>query len=125
MDEHSLRERVKSALDRKCDAVDDDALSRLRQARADAVRAAHAESRWFSWFSAWKALPISVATAALVAAVGVAVWQNQVPTDSDMAFFEGSMVAMEMSAEDIDPELLEEIEFYEWLTWVESTGDSA
>lgn len=125
MVEHRLRERIKSALDRKCGAVDDDALSRLRQARADAVQAAHAESRWFSWFSAWQALPISLAAAALVAAVGLAVWQYRGPIDSGMAFFEGSMVAMEMSAEDIDPELLEEIEFYEWLTWVESTGDSA
>ena len=74
---------------------------------------------------AW-ALPGAALASLAAVALGLAVWLNT-PPENDIA---GTVAAtpaalVEMAANDVDIELLEEIEFYDWLMLMQDDGDSA
>lgn len=129
----SLEQTVRKGLDAQADRLDATSLSRLRQARAAAVEQARAAAleqtrgtAWRQWFesSTW-VLPASGLAAAIGIAIGLSVWLRSPTSGLELHALSGNeAMLVEMAEADLDMELIEEIEFYDWLMLAQAEEDS-
>ena len=120
-----LEERIKQTLDARSERLDANALARLAQARVHAIGDNCGESgkRGFS-VPTWSA-PAAGAASLVFAVIGfLLLFQAtdsldplKMPAVSDAA-------PLEILTVDVDVELLEDIDFYDWLRTLEADGDS-
>ncbi len=125
-DQDKLINQIKQRLDQDADALDAATLSRLRQARAQAIEAG--ERKGFHWFGL-NTVGAGITAFASVSVLAVAVWlaMPAATTSSDMM---ASTVEQEQVFDDL--ELLaatedlefyeEELEFYYWLEAQDAQG---
>ena len=106
-DEKAFVGQIKQQLDQHADSLDELTSARLKAARLRALEAApRAKKLWVPAFG--------TATAAAVM-LAVLLWQN--PPDMPGTFEELDIIA---SGEDL--ELIEELDFYDWLDATQTTG---
>lgn len=107
----AFEQRLRAALDAETDALDGLTVARLRAARMRALdRAGRRRARRERW------VPAMAATAAIVIAFGFTL--QRTGTESAPPAAE----AFELLAAGADLELVEELEFYEWLISREHAG---
>ncbi len=125
-EENGLESQLRKALDSRTDALGADSLSRLRQARHHALESRLDQNTWQRPSVSRRVLPGGALASLLAVAFGLSVWLDQ-PTTTDIANAMDTAPAalIEMAAGDVDIELLEEIEFYDWLVLMQDDGDSA
>ena len=120
-----LEKTIRLGLDRRTQRLDAHTLSRLRQARAAAL-AGHGQRAWYQRFEfpAW-ALPAGGLAALCGIAVGLLVWLQPSTQEFQLqALARVDTVLVEMAEAELDIELIEEIEFYDWLMLAQANGDS-
>ena len=125
-DSERLRAAARSALNERAAALDAATLSRLNRARQSAVaaadrgRAAAPPRRLAYWFSG----SLAMATAMLLAVV---LWQGGTSPDTlpDALADDGWLSDFELIELEDDLELVEEPEFYDWLSRQADRPDSA
>ena len=105
-----LQNQLKQALDERARDLDGATLSRLRQARATAM-AQHASrrSRWLQ--PAW----LGAAGLAAVALVAVLMFPR-LPSPGGLDGLDSTGEALEIATLDVDLEVIEDLDFYEWLS---------
>jgi hypothetical protein len=106
--EDTFTEKVKQGLDQHADALDELTVARLRAIRKTAL--VEHERRGFNW------LPATGLTAVAAVLVTVLVW-NHVAVDSN-----GLPGDAELLSQMENLELLEELEFYDWLEATQSSS---
>ncbi|HHO68564.1 MAG TPA: DUF3619 family protein [Gammaproteobacteria bacterium] len=106
-DEQAFVDRLRQQLDRQADELDELTLARLRAARARALEQARGGARSHAWLPA---AGMAVA-AALVAAVLLWPSAPKLPAGAD---------DLDLLAAGEDMELIEELEFYDWLDRTQS-----
>ncbi len=121
----ALEQTVRRGLDRCVDVLDAESLSRLRQARAAALES-HGQCAWYRRFDfpTWT-LSASGLAAVFGIAIGLAVWlQAPMHEFQFQSLTAADEVLVEMTEAELDIELIEEIEFYDWLMLAQTDGDS-
>lgn len=105
--EQAWEEQVRERLDDSAAALDEVTATRLRAARAQAVSGMRERpGAWSGWW-----LPVGgLATAAVAALVFVLVQQAPEPVPPP-----AGLADVELLSSSVDLELLDELEFYEWL----------
>ncbi len=125
-DRDRLEQRLRQALDEQDKSLDPTTLTRLRQVRSAAIdkagrKALHGHSGVRQW-----AVPAGAFATLFAVAIGVSVWLRGPTPEDDLATAHSEPATLvEMVAADVDIDLLEEIEFYDWLTLMQTNGDSA
>jgi hypothetical protein len=110
--DETLAERAKAAFDQSVDGLDASTLSRLNRGRQAALaEAGHRGREWTRWMPA----------TGVAAAVLLAVLTFQGPGDADVISAPAPDLEILLSEENI--EMLEELEFYNWLETQELEGD--
>lgn len=121
-----LDDAVKRALDEHSESLDGATLSRLRQARAAALDQVDGVSRPRRLLADHRFLPAAGLAGLLAAVIGLSVWlQRPAPFDPLDTIADTPDLPVDIAVADVDVELLEEIDFYDWLTLMETNGDSA
>lgn len=105
--------RVKGQLDESVDGLDAETRSRLTQARYQALSGLEKRSPWWRGWS----LPTGALATALV--VVLAVGLARPPTSTESV---SDLEDLELLSANESFELLEELEFYEWLPAEQETG---
>lgn len=100
-DEKPFVDKVRQTLDQHADAVDEVTAARLAAIRRNALDAGSRRAHWLP-AAAWSAVAASVLTVALLL--------NQ---DADLSGID--LDALELVAQSEDLELIEELDFYDWL----------
>lgn len=119
----SFEQRLRRHLDHEAQSLDAASLSRLRQARAAAIGRVDSgpRRRWFGT-PLW-VLPAAGFAALLGLAVGLSLWQQTPAPGLELQALAGDeQILVEIVEAELDMEMLEEIEFYDWLTLAQ--GDS-
>lgn len=120
-----LEQTLKQGLDQQVEQLDAHSLSRLRQARAAALEQAARGSRWRGFDARAWALPAGGLAALLGLAIGLSVWlQAPAPELELQALSDAEDILVEMAETGTDIEMIEDIEFYDWLALTEDPGDS-
>ena len=105
--------RVKGQLDESVDQLDAETRSRLTQARYQALSGLEQRSPWWRGWS----LPAGALATALVVVLAVDLARPPTPTESV-----SDLEDLELLSANESFELLEELEFYEWLPAEQETG---
>ncbi|VAW75002.1 hypothetical protein MNBD_GAMMA15-2254 [hydrothermal vent metagenome] len=100
-DDKQFVEKVRKTLDDSAEAIDDITAARLAAARRNALDARPQRSHW---------LPAAAFSAVAASALTVALLLNQ---GSDLPGIDAD--ALELAAQPEDMELIEELDFYDWL----------
>jgi len=111
-EKHDFDAFAREQLEETVDGMDGSTRSRLASMRHEAMDSLHTRRR--GWL-----LPVSALTA--MTAVALLVWmapQQQSPVDVDTA----AMEDMDLLASDVEMDLLENVEFYQWLEDNEHAG---
>lgn len=106
-DDNRFIEQVKQQLDQQAEQLDELTTARLRTARLQALDVAHQPRKF--WLPAF-----GTATAAAIA-LAVVVWHSP-------AEWPGAFEDMDIMASGEDLELIEEMDFYDWLDATQTTG---
>jgi uncharacterized NAD(P)/FAD-binding protein YdhS len=103
-----LQQHIRTALDERARDLDGHTLSRLRQIRAQAMQQQRPIRRWQqpTWTGG-----LALAALALVAVLGYHQMPGEAPTD-----LSDSEEAIEIATLDVDLEVIEDLDFYEWLS---------
>lgn len=98
-------------------------LARLRQAREQALAELGQQRRRPAWFAGWQ----PALGAAAVAGLAVALWLGRETAAPPPAATAGAEPALELEAllADENLELIEELEFYDWLAMADGAHDAA
>src|SRR5262245_40345511 len=110
-EDEAFEERARGLLEESTDRLDGNVRSRLTQARFAAVeeaRRARHSFRWRTW--------IPAGALAAAAAVAVVLWTSQSPTP-----VQSSLDDLEIVADGENFELLENLDFYEWVSTQDPT----
>lgn len=102
-----LLENIKTALDESCEHLDGGTLSRLRQAREQAISKAAQPSLWQKF-----KIP---ATALATATTAVFVVFFYLGSPNDMSNLHSSFDDIEILMSEESPDFYEELDFYSWL----------
>lgn len=115
---NEIKERVSRALDEQADSIDGATLSRLRQARA---RALETPPLWQGW-----RLPLALSAAiSLVAALVLLDAHQGQQLPEELLPVSRQLEVMEIINLEVDLELVEELDFYDWLEQQENAGEEA
>lgn len=103
-----LQQKLVEALDRRAQDLDGATLSRLRRARAEALQLASTRRSWLP--GGWRLAGAGLALGLLVVALlpGLRQAAPPQPTSGDEL--------LEIATLDVELEVVEDLEFYEWLT---------
>jgi hypothetical protein len=121
-----FEQAVRQALDAQSESLDGATLYRLRRARATALDQGGGVSgvgrrRPGHWL-----MPVAGVAGLLAGVVGLSVWlQSSAPSDPVDAIINAEGTPIEVVTADVDVELLEDLDFYDWLMLMETNGDSA
>ncbi len=107
-DDKSFTEQARRALDRHAEALDEATAARLAAMRRNALQARPRRAPWLP-VAAVSALAASVLTVALL-------------LQRDDSLPVGDPELLDIVASSEDAELIEELDFYQWLDSVESSG---
>jgi hypothetical protein len=104
-----LQRRLTEALDERARDLDGATLSRLRQARAQAMAEASHRPRWLqpAWLSA-----AGLATLVMLAVLLL----PRLPSGDGLDTLDLSGEALEIATLGVDLEVIEDLDFYEWLS---------
>lgn len=105
----TLNERYKKALDERLEELDGETLSKLRQARSQALQSLPKKSRWLGGGVGWAA---GVATAAAMSVTLMLLWPGEQNYSQD---FVTELADAELLADEESIEFYEELDFYIWL----------
>lgn len=121
-----LEDALKRALDAQTESLDGATLHRLRRARETALdRVGGTPRRGRLWSGRWL-VPVAGLAGLLAGVVGLSVWlQSSTPSDPAEVITAAAGLPIEIVTADVDVELLEELDFYDWLMLMETNGDSA
>lgn len=124
-DEKPVEESLRQEPNARAEQLDGVTLSRLRQARARAVAGARAS--WHSWLDGpgW-ALPAGGLAATTALALGLTMIQPWEAGDRESVILPAIPPSLlEISSSDVDLELIEEMDFYDWLAVADIDEDPA
>ncbi|RMG33012.1 MAG: DUF3619 family protein, partial [Gammaproteobacteria bacterium] len=105
-----MQHKLVEALDRRARDLDGQTLSRLRRARAAAIGQAEHHATWLpvgGWRLAGAGLAVALLVATLIPALYRPLAPPTLPEEEEL---------LEIATLDTDLELVEEMEFYEWLS---------
>lgn len=114
--DESLMPQVRAALDSQTEELDTNTLARLHAARRLAIAELEARAQRRAQRTAWWVPAGAFATVAMAAAV-YTLWNGSSISPPDAEFAD-----IQMSAEADDLEIVEDLEFYEWLDTTNATA---
>ena len=120
-----LEERLKQALDARSNRLDDNALARLTKARVQAIADSGGRPSKRGFFVQTWLVPVAGLAGLAFAVIGLLFLFQATQSLDPLKMPEVSEAEpLEILTADVEVELLEEIDFYDWLRTLDDDGDS-